>query len=84
MQIAAECTRIFHQPMKKMEIGLTACGRMGVTACRRNGEKGVRAYGRESFGRGGEAPARPRQLLMAMMLNDDYAFWATRPPTCPT
>jgi len=21
---------------------------------------------------------------MTMMLNDDYVFWATRPPTCPT
>ena len=66
MQIAAECIRNFHQPMKKMESGFLACRRAGVWAC-------------ELWW--GEAPARPRQLLMAMMLNDDYAFWATRPPS---
>ena len=32
MQIAAECIRNFHQPMKKMESGLMACRRMGVRA----------------------------------------------------
>ena len=68
MQIAAECIRNFHQPMKKMESGLTACPRMGVSA------SACELWW-------GEAPARPRQLLMAMMLNDDYAFWATRPPS---
>ena len=34
MQIAAECIRNFHQPMKKMESGLTAYGRIGVITTR--------------------------------------------------
>jgi hypothetical protein len=57
------------------------------SADEKNGERliGVSAYWRNGVPAyelwRGEAPARPRQLLMAMMLNDDYPFWATRPPS---
>jgi hypothetical protein len=57
------------------------------SADEKNGERvnGVSAYGRIGVSAcelwWGEAPARPRQLLMAMMLNDDCVFWATRPPS---
>jgi hypothetical protein len=37
VQIAAECTRIFHQPMKKMESGFLRVGVIGETACLRMG-----------------------------------------------